>query len=409
MQFELQVVYTANSHRRHLSFGAAASSQKRIKSVHLVRKPSSPPSATRSFPFNFAEKHCGTELPPSPPLTPPLRPSTTTGNDKVSTMAPHEVPIAANQLADGIPTDAERGLQTLENASNGFTKLAPAPNQEIHPLPLSFHPSPSPQTFSQGPNYQNQHQDANGLSRNGNADYVTVAEKMRAGEDVGLLKGQKPGQKFVLTIAGYKKEGLSEEEYREYMVEVHSPMVKALMARYGTERWTMIHNNSTTRPLMAKIFDPQFANIMQYDCFIQATFTSIDDIVAMKADPYFKKYITPDHENFADTRGSQGRHPLSAGSIADFSGPSRMTIGYLEEFIIDNKVVEEAEDFDAILARQDRILRVREGKRKGKGTDAKDMNGNEANGNGKRVCVEKKAAEIERVEEMAGGAGVLAS
>lgn len=56
---------------------------------------------------------------------------------------------------------------------------------------------------------------------------------------------------------------------------------------------------------MAKIFDPQFANIMQYDCFIQATFTSIEDVMAMKADPYFKKYITPDHENFADTRGSQ--------------------------------------------------------------------------------------------------------
>lgn len=61
---------------------------------------------------------------------------------------------------------------------------------------------------------------------------------------------------------------------------------------------------------MAKIFDPQFANIMEYDCFIQATFTSIEDVMAMKADPYFKKYITPDHENFADTRGSQYVQPF---------------------------------------------------------------------------------------------------
>ncbi|KAI4100561.1 MAG: hypothetical protein L6R37_005393 [Teloschistes peruensis] len=222
-------------------------------------------------------------------------------------MAPHEVPIASNQLADGIPADTEQGLQALEDAPSGFTKLAPQPNEEIHPLPLSSHPSVPHTNLS--PNdraeYKNQYTDANGLSRNGNTDYLSVSQKLRNGEKVELLKGQKPGQKFVLTIAGYKKEGLSEEDYREYMTEVHSPMVKALMARYGTEKWTMIHNTATTRPLMARIFDPQFANLMSYDCFIQATFTSIEDVVAMKADPYFKKYITPDHENFADTRGSQ--------------------------------------------------------------------------------------------------------
>ncbi|KAL8830075.1 MAG: hypothetical protein Q9170_005900 [Blastenia crenularia] len=369
MQFELQVCYKAKTRGHRLASSPPSYSNKRphLKSVHLVGKSPRLQNTKRSFPFNFAEKHCGVQLPPSPPLTPP--PYSRIQED--SAMAPHEVPMQDNQLADGVPTDRETGLQTLENQQNGHTKLA---------LPSDPNPYPTHRS-TQG--YKNQHADANGLSRIGNIDYDSFSDKARRGEEIELLKGQKPSQKFVLTIAGYRKEGLSEEEYREYMTEVHSPMVRCLMAKYGTERWTMIHNTSTTRPLMAKIFDPQFANIMQYDCFIQASFTSIEDIMAMKADPYFKKYITPDHENFADTRGSHhthgfhtsdssptlsqsGRNPLSRGSIADFSGPSRMTIGYLEEFINDGKVCEEPEDLDVILARQDRILKARETK-KGEG------------------------------------------
>ncbi|KAL8848255.1 MAG: hypothetical protein Q9221_006728 [Calogaya cf. arnoldii] len=253
-------------------------------------------------------------------------------------MAPHQVELESsfdfsgngdNQLADGVSTDKQNGLQTLENESNGNTKLTAPAQQPLelspapsHDEPLSSHP-PVPS--------KNQHRDSNGLSRNGNTDYDCVADKARRGEDVELLKGQKPGQKFVLTIMGYRKEGLSEEEYREYMVEVHSPM---------------IHNTSTTRALMTKIFDPQFANVTQLDCFIQAVFTSIEDIMAMKADPYFKKYITPDHENFADTRGSQ------------------MTIGYLEEFINDGQVLEEPADLDAVFEKQAKVLKAREEKRK---------------------------------------------
>ncbi|KAL8809719.1 MAG: hypothetical protein Q9200_003173 [Gallowayella weberi] len=352
MHFELQTIYTARTHRHRLSSSLPSLSSKRphIKSVRLVRKPR---DTARSFPFNFVERHCGFELPPSPPLTPPLPNS---ARKTIVEMAPHQVELdesayaGGNQLADGISTDKQNNLQTLENQTDGVTKLS-APSKE----PLQLSPAPShPQPLSSHPPVptNNQHKDANGLSRNGNTDYDCIADKARRGENIELLKDQKPGQKFVLTIMGYRKEGLSEEEYREYMVEVHNPM---------------IHNTSTSRALMTKIFDPQFANITQIDCFIQATFTSIEDVMAMKADPYFKKYITPDHENFADTRGSQellsGRHPLSAGTIADFSGPSRMTIGYLEEFITDGQVREEPADLDAVLEKQAAVLKAREERR----------------------------------------------
>lgn len=56
---------------------------------------------------------------------------------------------------------------------------------------------------------------------------------------------------------------------------------------------------------MSRLFDPQFANVADYDAFVQFFFDDVEDFVRMKADPHFLAKVAPDHENFADTTRSQ--------------------------------------------------------------------------------------------------------
>ena len=65
------------------------------------------------------------------------------------------------------------------------------------------------------------------------------------------------------------------------------------------------HNTTETRKLMDQIMGPQFNGTADYDCIVQATFRDIADFVAMKKDPFFMEKVTPDHENFADTKRSK--------------------------------------------------------------------------------------------------------
>lgn len=124
------------------------------------------------------------------------------------------------------------------------------------------------------------------------------------------------------TVTAYRKPEMSEEEYHKYMSEIHGPLVMGLMAKYGMIRFSMSHNTSATRAEMAKLFDPQFSNVADYDCIVTAVFPDVENFIRMKADPLYIAYCIPDHEKFADTKRS------------------KMTIGWIEDHVRDGKVVD---------------------------------------------------------------------
>ena len=62
---------------------------------------------------------------------------------------------------------------------------------------------------------------------------------------------------------------------------------------------------------MTQLMGPQFSNLADYDCIVTAVFRNIEDFVKMKADPYYKEKVMPDHENFADTKRSKYEDAIS--------------------------------------------------------------------------------------------------
>lgn len=116
--------------------------------------------------------------------------------------------------------------------------------------------------------------------------------------------GLPPSKYLCLTILGYRKPGMSEEDYRHHMIRVSAPLSKELMVKYGVRRWTVIHNPKQTRDLMTQLYDRQMSNVADYDCFSQVVFESLEHYKMMKEDPWYKEHLFSDHENFADTNRS---------------------------------------------------------------------------------------------------------
>lgn len=42
------------------------------------------------------------------------------------------------------------------------------------------------------------------------------------------------------TVCAYRKPGMAEEDYHNYMSQIHGPLVKGLMAKYGMLSFSMV-------------------------------------------------------------------------------------------------------------------------------------------------------------------------
>lgn len=56
--------------------------------------------------------------------------------------------------------------------------------------------------------------------------------------------------------------------------------------------------------MMTQLLDTQMTNIAEYDCFSQVVFESLEHYKSMKEDPFYRKHLFRDHENFTDIERS---------------------------------------------------------------------------------------------------------
>jgi hypothetical protein len=108
--------------------------------------------------------------------------------------------------------------------------------------------------------------------------------------------------------------------------------------------------------MMSQLYDPQMARLADFDCFSQVVFKKLEHYKTFKQDPEYKRRLMGDHEKFADTKKSMlvlllqfsllhTHIALRAdANVSPFATDNRMTIGWVEQFIDGNIIVEGLDD-----------------------------------------------------------------
>ncbi|KAM5375288.1 hypothetical protein ACJZ2D_006117 [Fusarium nematophilum] len=123
---------------------------------------------------------------------------------------------------------------------------------------------------------------------------------------------------FSVTIFGYRKPGMDEDFYHDYVSQTHANHLKDLlvknrivsyhMASLGRLKICIVnadhvqqHNSTRDRALLDCIFPGIPSDkVDDADCIVQIVFKDIEDYVKVKNEEKYKSVVNPDHDVFSD-------------------------------------------------------------------------------------------------------------
>ncbi|MEU9546565.1 EthD domain-containing protein [Streptomyces mirabilis] len=93
-----------------------------------------------------------------------------------------------------------------------------------------------------------------------------------------------------------KKEGMSDEEFREYYENVHCPLFNEYLKKPGVERWTRRYLTPIAPPITGEVADSGFDVIVEIWC--DETFYKSFFVDPMPAE--FRAMVVEDEKNLFD-------------------------------------------------------------------------------------------------------------
>ncbi|KAM5347991.1 hypothetical protein ACJ41O_007815 [Fusarium nematophilum] len=106
---------------------------------------------------------------------------------------------------------------------------------------------------------------------------------------------------FSVTIFGYRKPGMDEDFYHDYVSQTHANHLKDLLVKNRIVSYHMQHNSTRDRALLDCIFPGIPSDkVDDADCIVQIVFKDIEDYVKVKNEEKYKSVVNPDHDVFSD-------------------------------------------------------------------------------------------------------------